>query len=58
MGQTVVVFTVWELQEGESTLGQSFHKMHAELLQRALGVFVKRGKAQVFGGEGEGVKFY
>ena len=58
-GQKGVVFTVWEMREGESTLGQSFHQMDADLLQRALGILAKRGKAQIFGGEGEeGVKFF
>ena len=58
-GQKGVVFTVWELREGESTLGQNFHSMDPELLQRVLGILVKRGKAQIFGGEGEqGVKFF
>ena len=58
-GQKGVVFTVWELREGESTLGQDFHNMDPELLQRVLGILVKRGKAQIFGGEGEqGVKFF
>ena len=58
-GQKGVVFTIWELREGESTLGQDFHNIDPELLQRVLGILVKRGKAQIFGGEGEqGVKFF
>ena len=58
-GQKGVVFTVWELREGESTLGQGFHALDADIMHRALGILVKRGKAQVFGGEGEeGVKFF
>lgn len=33
--------------------------MDSEVLQRSLNVLVKRGKAQVFGGEDEqGVKFF
>jgi ESCRT-II complex subunit VPS25 len=36
-----------------------FHGMDPEVLQRALNVLVKRGKAQVFGQEDQqGVKFF
>lgn len=36
-----------------------FHGMDPELLQRALSILVKRGKAQVFGQEDQqGVKFF
>jgi ESCRT-II complex subunit VPS25 len=36
-----------------------FHGMDAEMLQKALNVLVKRGKAQVFGSEDQqGVKFF
>jgi ESCRT-II complex subunit VPS25 len=36
-----------------------FHGMDPELLQKALNVLVKRGKAQVFGQEDQqGVKFF
>jgi ESCRT-II complex subunit VPS25 len=36
-----------------------FHGMDPELLQKALSVLVKRGKAQVFGQEDQqGVKFF
>jgi ESCRT-II complex subunit VPS25 len=36
-----------------------FHGMDAELLQKALSILVKRGKAQVFGQEDQqGVKFF
>jgi ESCRT-II complex subunit VPS25 len=36
-----------------------FHGMDPELLQKALAVLVKRGKAQVFGQEDQqGVKFF
>ena len=36
-----------------------FHGMDPELLQKALGVLVKRGKAQIFGQEdSQGVKFF
>lgn len=36
-----------------------FHGMDPELLQKALAILVKRGKAQVFGQEDQqGVKFF
>jgi hypothetical protein len=36
-----------------------FHGIEPELLQKALGVLVKRGKAQIFGNEdSQGVKFF
>jgi len=36
-----------------------FHGMDPELLQKALAILVKRGKAQVFGHEDQqGVKFF
>lgn len=36
-----------------------FHGMDPEIMLRVLHVLVKRGKAQVFGSEGqEGVKFF
>lgn len=36
-----------------------FHGMDPEVMLRSLNVLVKRGKAQVFGSEGqEGVKFF
>jgi ESCRT-II complex subunit VPS25 len=40
-------------------LNEEFHGMDPELLQKALSVLVKRGKAQVFGQEDQqGVKFF
>ena len=58
-GQKGVVLTFYELVNGEGTRGEEFHGMGQELFQRALSTLVKRGKAQVFGGEGaEGVKFF
>jgi ESCRT-II complex subunit VPS25 len=58
-GQKGTVFTLYELVEGEATEGQEFHGMEMEVLRKSLGSLVKKGKAQVFGGEGqEGVKFY
>ena len=36
-----------------------FHGMDPEVLQRALAVLVKRGKAQIFGQEDQqGIKFF
>lgn len=36
-----------------------FHGMDTEVMLKSLNVLVKRGKAQVFGNEGqEGVKFF
>jgi ESCRT-II complex subunit VPS25 len=36
-----------------------FHGLDQDLLQKALGILVKRGKAQIFGQEdSQGVKFF
>ncbi|KAI9775656.1 MAG: hypothetical protein M1839_000981 [Geoglossum umbratile] len=57
--QKGVVLTLYELVEGDLSASQEFHGMDAEVLQKALGVLVKRGKAQVFGSEDQqGVKFF
>ncbi|RAR04292.1 ESCRT-II complex, vps25 subunit [Stemphylium lycopersici] len=60
MGQKGTVLTLYEIVEGDASAKEEFAGMDLELLQRSLGVCVKRGKAQVFGsgGEGEGVKFF
>ncbi|KAI2628229.1 vacuolar protein-sorting-associated protein [Xylaria nigripes] len=61
------VFTLYELSKGEDTLGTGllflfeieFHGLDLDLLQKALQVLVKRGKAQIFGQEDQlGVKFF
>ncbi|KAI1861681.1 uncharacterized protein JN550_010751 [Neoarthrinium moseri] len=58
-GQKNAVLTLYELTEGETTLGTEFHGLDPDLLQKALQVLVKRGKAQVFGQEDQrGVKFF
>ncbi|KAJ6014652.1 ESCRT-II complex Vps25 subunit N-terminal winged helix, partial [Penicillium herquei] len=58
-GQKGAVLTVYELVQGEATVSQEFHGMDNDIMLKALGVLAKRGKAQVFGSEGqEGVKFY
>ncbi|KAI4123702.1 MAG: hypothetical protein LQ338_005143 [Usnochroma carphineum] len=58
-GQKGVVLTFWELMHGEAVRGEEWVGMEEEVLARSLGVLVRRGKAQVFGDEGEkGVKFF
>ncbi|KAF8867250.1 putative vacuolar protein-sorting-associated protein [Acephala macrosclerotiorum] len=57
--QKNTVLTLYELTESEATMSQDFHGMDPELLQKALSILVKRGKAQVFGQEDQqGVKFF
>ncbi|CAJ2505254.1 Uu.00g126480.m01.CDS01 [Anthostomella pinea] len=57
--QKGMVLTLYELTEGEGTRGTEFHGLEPELLQKALHVLVKRGKAQIFGQEDhQGVKFF
>lgn len=58
-GQRNTVLTFYELLEGEETMRTEFHGLPVEMAKRAIGVLVKRGKANVFGeGEGLGVKFF
>ncbi|OAA65223.1 pdcd2 domain protein [Niveomyces insectorum RCEF 264] len=58
-GQRGSVLTLYELTAGEGTRGTALHGLDPVVLQRALGVLVKRGKAQVFGAEESlGVKFF
>ncbi|KAI7261973.1 hypothetical protein KC345_g9603 [Hortaea werneckii] len=58
-GQKGAVLTVYELREGDAVRSQAWRDMDEELLRKALGVLVKRGKAQVFGQEETaGVKFF
>jgi ESCRT-II complex subunit VPS25 len=59
-GQRGTVLTLYEIAEGDASRREEFAGMDMELLQRSLGICVKRGRAQVFGsgGEGEGVKFF
>ncbi|KAI1095675.1 ESCRT-II complex, vps25 subunit [Rostrohypoxylon terebratum] len=53
------VLTLYELTEGEGTRGTEFHGLDPDILQKALQVLVKRGKAQIFGQEDQqGVKFF
>ncbi|OLN85293.1 Vacuolar protein-sorting-associated protein 25 [Colletotrichum chlorophyti] len=57
--QKGVVLTLYELTEGEGTRGTEFHGLDPDLLQKALQILVKRGKAQIFGQEdSQGVKFF
>ncbi|KAE8152134.1 ESCRT-II complex, vps25 subunit [Aspergillus avenaceus] len=58
-GQKNVVLTVYELVDGEDSVSQEWHGMDTDVMMKSLNVLVKRGKAQVFGNEGqEGVKFF
>lgn len=58
-GQKGTVLTLYEIVEGDGSAKEEFRGMEIELLMRSLAVSVKRGKAQIFGGEGsEGVKFF
>lgn len=58
-GQKGTVLTLYEIVEGDASRKEEFMGMEMELLMRSLAVSVKRGKAQIFGGEGsEGVKFF
>lgn len=58
-GQKGTVLTLYEITESDATRREEFWGMDGELLVKSLAVCVKRGKAQVFGGEGsEGVKFF
>ena len=53
------VLTLYELTSGDGTRGRELHGLDPVVLQRALAVLVKRGKAQVFGAENSlGVKFF
>ncbi|KAI4871041.1 ESCRT-II complex, vps25 subunit [Hypoxylon rubiginosum] len=57
--QKGTVLTLYELTEGEGTKGTEFHGLDPDLLQKALQILVKRGKAQIFGQEDQqGVKFF
>ncbi|KAJ5544912.1 hypothetical protein N7535_006702 [Penicillium sp. DV-2018c] len=58
-GQRGSVLTVYELIHGDAAMSQEFHGMDTDVMLRSLNVLVKRGKAQIFGAEGEeGVKFF
>ncbi|KAK1782217.1 ESCRT-II complex subunit-domain-containing protein [Copromyces sp. CBS 386.78] len=54
------VLTVYELREGEGTRGTEIWGMDGDVLVKALGTVVKRGKAQIFqsGEDSLGVKFF
>ncbi|KAI1662094.1 ESCRT-II complex, vps25 subunit [Daldinia decipiens] len=57
--QKGAVLTLYELTDGEATRGTEFYGLDPDLLQKALQVLVKRGKAQIFGQEDQqGVKFF
>lgn len=59
-GQRGSVLTVYELREGEGTRGTEIWGMDGDVLVKALGTVVKRGKAQIFqsGEDSLGVKFF
>ena len=58
-GQKGAVLTIYELREGEASLGKEWKDIDEALLRKVLNVLVKRGKAQVFGQEeSAGVKFF
>lgn len=58
-GQKGSVLTLYELTESDATRGAEFHGLDQDLLQKALGILVKRDKAQIFGQEdSQGVKFF
>ncbi|KAF2833517.1 ESCRT-II complex, vps25 subunit [Ophiobolus disseminans] len=58
-GQKGTVLTLYEIVEGDASLKEEFWNMDEDLLRKSLAVCVRRGKAQIFGGEGsEGVKFF
>jgi ESCRT-II complex subunit VPS25 len=58
-GQKGAVLTIYELREGESSLGKDWRDIDEALLRKVLNVLVKRGKAQIFGQEeSAGVKFF
>ncbi|OTB14515.1 hypothetical protein K445DRAFT_75742 [Daldinia sp. EC12] len=57
--QKGAVLTLYELTDGEGARGTEFYGLDPDLLQKALQVLVKRGKAQIFGQEDQqGVKFF
>jgi ESCRT-II complex subunit VPS25 len=58
-GQRGTVLTLYELVQGETTERQEFYGLDVEVLQKALGTLVKKGKATMFGGEDSmGVKIF
>jgi ESCRT-II complex subunit VPS25 len=58
-GQKGTVLTLYELVEGEASVGQEFYGLDMRVLRRALDTMVKKGRAQVFGAEDSmGVKFF
>lgn len=60
-GQKGVVLTVYELRESDAVAGKEWVGMDEAGLRRCLEGLVRRGKAQVFegqGGDGAGVKFF
>ncbi|KAI1263205.1 ESCRT-II complex, vps25 subunit [Xylariaceae sp. FL1019] len=57
--QKGAVLTLYEIVNAEGGRGSEFHGLDVEILQKALQVLVKRGKAQIFGHDDQlGVKFF
>ena len=56
-GFSNTVCTLYELNEGEDTVGQPFHGLETELLVKALKTLEVEKKAEVFP-DNEGVKFF
>ncbi|KAJ2706992.1 hypothetical protein FB645_001133 [Coemansia sp. IMI 203386] len=60
-GMFNTVLTLFELTNGDDTVGQEFHNLDAATLRRALDVLQSQGRAQLFVGtsdEDMGVKFF
>ena len=58
-GQQNRVLTLYELLEGESTRGQPFHSLPAEMAEKCINVLSRRGKASLIGeGKDAGAKFF
>lgn len=58
-GQKGAVLTFYEIREGDAVRSKEWRDMDEALLRKALGVLVKRGKAQIFGQEETaGIKFF
>jgi ESCRT-II complex subunit VPS25 len=58
-GQKGSVITLYEIAESDATRKEDFWGMDADLLKKSVAICVNRGRAQVFGSEGnEGVKFF
>ena len=60
-GQKGSVLTIYELRESDAVQDQEWVAMEEDMFRRCLDILVKKGRAQVFegqGGDGAGVKFF